>query len=318
MSRMLRYLGYLLAAVLAGYFLWIVGRTLDRSLLAALAQPAILASIVVAALLYALIIPITAWAWTQLLARQGERWRWQPLAILMGCVQLAKYIPGNVAQHAGRAILAMRAGMGGRVLTVTVLQETLLAVAASFLVGAVMLALSAPVLAQVPVESRIWLLAVAVAVGTGALALAVFDLPPKELQASPSRVARLLGMLGGFPGPSVVMKAMLAYSINYVLIGLGLWLVARAAGLPAILDFPLVTAVFALSWLLGFLAPGMPAGLGVREGIMLLLLSGVVAGPEAIGFVLLARVVTMLGDGICYLASWFAPGSLGPAKGEGP
>ena len=70
----------------------------------------------------------------------------------------------------------------------------------------------------------------------------------------------------------------------------------------------LVTAAFALSWLVGFLAPGAPAGLGVREGIMVVLLSGAADNAQLLVFVLLARLVTMLGDACNFLigSAWLA------------
>ena len=87
------------------------------------------------------------------------------------------------------------------------------------------------------------------------------------------------------------------------MIGLGLWIVALAAGFSDSIDLGVATAVFALSWLLGFLAPGAPAGLGVREGIMVLMLSPLMPDSEALAFVLLARLVTLAGDAIIYLCS---------------
>lgn len=316
MKGLRRPLGYLIAALLVGYFVWFATRALDPAALGALAEPVVLAAVLAAAVLYALILPITAWAWTRLLARQGERWRVRPLLVLLGRVQLAKYIPGNVAQHAGRALLAIRAGMGGRTVAVTVMQETLFAVAASLLVGASALAASAQGVGPVPLQYRAGLSALGIGAMAAVLVLALLDLPPERLLASRYRLARLVGHFGGLPGAGVVSRVVAAYSLNYLLIGLGLWLVVRAAGLPQALDLPLVTAAFALSWVLGFLAPGAPAGLGVREGIMLLLLSGTVSGPDAVAFVLLARVVTLLGDGLGYLMSWIGPGSPGPATTE--
>jgi uncharacterized membrane protein YbhN (UPF0104 family) len=114
--------------------------------------------------------------------------------------------------------------------------------------------------------------------------------------------------MGGLPGARVALPAFAAYATNYLLIGIGLWIIARASGMSPALDFPLITAAFALSWLIGFLAPGAPAGLGVREGIMVVLLSGAADNAQVLIFVLLARVVTMLGDICNFLigSAWLA------------
>lgn len=304
MTRAWRILGTLAALVLAAYFLWFAARSMDAQALASLESPRVLAAVGVAALMYALIIPISAWAWSRLLARQGEAWGVARLAGLMGITQLAKYIPGNVAQHASRAALALRAGMGGRALAVTVVQETVLATAASLMVGLPALALSAPGLTQLPEGARVLMLVAGVLLAVAVLVLGSVTLAPDRLAGHRSRWARALGAAGGLPGPATTLPAIAAYMVNYIVIGLGLWLVARAAGLPPQVDLALVTAAFSLAWLLGFLAPGAPAGLGVREGIMLILLAGAAPDPDLLLFVMLARAVTLLGDGVCFVGGW--------------
>jgi uncharacterized membrane protein YbhN (UPF0104 family) len=125
-------------------------------------------------------------------------------------------------------------------------------------------------------------------------------LTPERLRSHSKWWLRFLSHVGGLPGPRATFGALAAYVFNYLIIGLGLWLLASAMGLPDAFDYGLVTAVFALSWVLGFLAPGAPAGLGAREGIMLLLLNGSASGQSVVIFVLMARVVTMLGDALCF------------------
>ena len=301
MKRFQRIAGYLVAAALAGYFIWFAAGNLDIRVLHELLTPTVIATLLVAALAYAAIIPVTGWAWARLLSAQGESWPASWLTAVLAVTQMAKYLPGNIAQHAGRAGLAMREGMPGRALAVTVLQETLLAVAASVIVGVSMLAASAPGLGQLP--EGVWpvLAWVAPILLLSILLLSTVQLSPARLASSPARAMRMLGKAGGLPGARIALPALAAYSFNYVLIGAGLWLLARSANLPATLDLPLVTAAFALSWLLGFLAPGAPAGLGVREGILVVLLAGVASEGELLAFVLLARVTTMLGDVINFL-----------------
>lgn len=291
-----RLLGFAAAAALAGYFLWFASNNIDLRALASLLTPAVLVALLLAALLYAAIIPLTGWAWRRLLGGQGESWPVNWLTAVLAVTQLAKYVPGNLAQHAGRAGLALRKGMSGKALAVTVAQETILAIAASVIVGMTMLAASGPGLAQLPRSSHVALIWLVPILLLAVLMLVSVRLPPECLSRSPSRLLRLLGQIGGLPGARVALPPLTVYALNYVLIGVGLWLLARAAGLPAALDWPLVTAAFSLSWLLGFLAPGAPAGLGVREGILVVLLSGTASNGDLLAFVLLARLATMLGD----------------------
>lgn len=304
MSKIWRIATTALALALVGYFIYFAAGSLDlQTVIKTLSSPRQLAAVVVAALLYSSIIPVTGWAWRGLLASQQENWSAGQLTRILGLTQLAKYIPGNVAQHATRAALSLGAAMGTRAFLASLAQETVLAVAASVIVGLAMLALSGPGLGQLSAVMFSSLLVAGGLLATVVLALASARLHPEALRAKDGRLGRLLARLGGLPGPSATLSALLAYSLNYVLIGVGLWLVARAAGMPASVDLALVTSAFALSWVLGFLAPGAPAGLGAREGIMLLLLHGSAPDESLVIFVLLARVVTMLGDAMVFAAA---------------
>lgn len=308
MKHWWRFLGFTVATALVAYFIWFAASAVDLALLSEFLTPVVLLTLLGAGLLCAAIIPLTGWAWSRLLSGQGEAWPASWLTAVLAVTQLAKYIPGNLAQHASRAALALRAGMSGKVFAITIAQEILLALAASVALGFAMLSLSSPGLTQLPDGSRYLLLwAVPIAL-LGTLVMTCVHLPAARLLESRNSVARWLGLMGGLPGVRVALPAFAIYTANYCLIGFGLWLLARAASLPATLDLPLVTAAFALSWLLGFLAPGAPAGLGVREGILVLLLNGAASDRHLLAFVLLARLATMLGDIINFVLGtlWFA------------
>ena len=64
-----------------------------------------------------------------------------------------------------------------------------------------------------------------------------------------------------------------------------------------------VLGVYAAAWLLGFLMPGSPAGLGVRELVLLLGLTPLFGAQAATAAAALLRLVTTLGDGLAFLAA---------------
>lgn len=304
MSRPWRILSSFLALALVAYFVHFAARSLDVDLLSsALSSPAIAVSVLVAAVLYAMIVPITAWAWKRLLAVQSEQWSVPGLALILGFSQIAKYVPGNVAQHAARAAMSLRAGMRSTSFLATATQEMLLAVAASLIVGMTAWIASGRGFAQLSPSISTGVPVIGLALLMLVMILASARLDPEELRSREGLVWRLLARLGGLPGSNATLSALLAYSLNYLLIGMGLWLVAHAMGTADVLGFFVVTSAFSLSWVLGFLAPGAPAGLGAREGIMLILLHGTAGNEDLLVFVVLARLVTMLGDGICFLGA---------------
>lgn len=62
---------------------------------------------------------------------------------------------------------------------------------------------------------------------------------------------------------------------------------------------------FAISWLLGTITPGAPAGAGIREGIIILILSPHIGEANSILVSLTVRMVTILGDTAFYLLSLY-------------
>jgi len=311
-------LGFVAALALVAYFAWFAAHAFDVDALKALRYPRVAASMLLAVLLYATIIPVSAVAWQRLVRQQGESWRAWELARIMGLTQLAKYIPGNVAQLVSRAALALRAGMNSRVYAISVLQESVLAVAASLIVGFGMLALSAAGLAQLPSAARGPVVVLGIASAVVVLVLCSFELPARELLVHRRWWVRALGHAGGLPGAAVGLPVLAAYCTNYLIIGIALWIIAQALQLPPSVDFAMLTAAFALSWTLGYFAPGAPAGFGVREGTMFLLMGGVAPDAQLLLLVLLARVMTTLGDGICFAVAWLGARNAGITRTAKP
>ena len=65
-----------------------------------------------------------------------------------------------------------------------------------------------------------------------------------------------------------------------------------------------------MAWLAGLLTPGAPAGIGVRELVLVLLLKGIVPEAELLLAVLLSRLVTVGGDLLFYLVAMAIPAGL--------
>jgi hypothetical protein len=55
-----------------------------------------------------------------------------------------------------------------------------------------------------------------------------------------------------------------------------------------------------LSWLAGFLTPGAPSGLGVREVLMMMFMAGTLNEGILISAMFMHRMLTVMGDVIAY------------------
>ena len=101
--------------------------------------------------------------------------------------------------------------------------------------------------------------------------------------------------------------------------GLQVWLMARPLGLDSGSGALLAIGAFAFAWCAGFLVVFVPAGAGIREYVLLLLLGPVIGTGAAAAVVLVSRVLMTLGDLVTAgTAAWFARRSRGTAATGNP
>lgn len=302
MKRWLRWLGMALAVAGTVFFVGYALSSLRLDDLRPHLSARAGAAAIFAILLYSLTVPISAVAWRRLLASLGCRLPFARLNAILLTTQAGKYLPGNVGQHLGRIGLALAQGIPAPVLLVSIVYEMLLVMLAGVLVGIICGALSAPGLA--------WLLqgrgaALAAAIALAVAGLIAIPLLGKALHWLIVRASRSRGLEAEplrLPGWSVPASLLAVYAFAYLVIGAAISMLAAGLFPVAALDFMLLTAVFAIAWVAGFMTPGAPAGIGVREALLLLMLGGSMTAADASLLILSLRVVTTLGDMLCFVA----------------
>ena len=224
---------------------------------------------------------LLALAWRALLQAQGTAAGLVWSIRTHGVSQLSKYLPGNVMHLASRQLLGASAGVPHAVLARSSLLEL-----AGLATAGLLLSLMALPLVEVGPFPRITPAAGAVIV---LLALAA---------ARVIAGARAVQVLGCH------LLFLLVASASFTTL-----LVVLAPGSGSSLSWPAACGAYAAAWLAGFVTPGAPAGLGVREAVLVILLDGHAAEPDLLAAVVLSRAVTALGDTMFFLVAW-------PLRGE--
>ena len=221
---------------------------------------------------------------------------------------VGKYLPGNVGHLLGRAVLARELGIP----TPTVVASLVFEAAAAALAALVMAALG------LAADRRLWTdlagelpapgkLVVGLALLTGA-ALAATFLPRLLARRLPASVRHRSGR----PGVCALAGATGLYGLNFCLYG-GTAVLVIASGLTGAageVDFATwlrYAAALALAWVVGFLTPGSPGGLGVREAVLVVLLAPTLEAAPALVLALVLRLVTVVGDGLGLVLSFARP-----------
>jgi hypothetical protein len=194
--------------------------------------------------------------------------------------QLGKYLPGNVGHYAARHMLSRRHGAGHRALVVATLLEALLLASAG---GTLAVLVIQPILYSsiVPMTGAAWLMPTAAALALG-LSLAL--------------VGRKGWLDAGPRWPQMVFElgAAFALALIFFIASSGCFiLMSSSLGAG---DWLSLVPWIAASWLLGFLVPGAPGGLGIREVVLLLGLTPMIGEPHAALDAMMFRLATIGGD----------------------
>lgn len=300
-KRLMRWLGILLALGAGLYFVRYARNALIGKDLSGLMDSKIILAATLLTVLYILLIPTTALAWTWLLRGMRQPARYRRMLPIMATTQFGKYLPGNVAQHIGRIALARTAGVSLPTALFSVAYEMLLMLVACAHISALTLLWAPPTTLSYwkITEYRVPLLIV-VTLG----ALAGLLLAPRMASWLARYRASRRGDQDYVPprlhlNASTALACYVVYVINFCLIGVGLWFLAHTLLSDSGIATPSVvflTGAFAGSWILGFIAPGAPAGLGIREAILSAWLSGSLPPAQIVLLVIALRIATTLGD----------------------
>lgn len=255
-----------------------------------LANPAWIA---VSLTLYAISHISTGLSWPLTLRQLGE-----PIPLLEGIrigliSQAGKYLPGNIAHYLGRGGLAAAAGIPIKASSVSVAVELTSALSAGILLACVMLYIEPITVDFLPALSagEILLGSASAAIALGVVIWSVRKGYSAYLFALPTACLATSFAFSGL-------------SFHALVVALGHTEVSMAAAIGA----------FALAWIAGFILPGAPAGLGVREAVLISFVGPVIGPGPALASVLLHRLITAVIDGLAALLGYFWLASTSLAK----
>jgi hypothetical protein len=205
---------------------------------------------------------------------------WRDCYCIYNLTQLAKYIPGSIWHFVGRITILRERGIGAEAIRDSLLAEHLWVIASAVLF-AVVLAFTgirdffeAGLADFDPGSLSLWLLvAFVLFVGSAVLAL----LLSRRLLRW---VLRLLPPPGAIP----------ALFFTWILLGASLW-VTLGPFASSKLSIPYVIGVYCFAYVLGFLVPFAPAGLGIREAILTFAMTPFMAADLAILLTALHRMI---------------------------
>ena len=291
-ARLGRIAGY---GIVIAACVFVGSRIVDSGIAAAISEHGgvLFATVAIGGLLYAMAGLLLASAWVRLLRWCGG----SPTPMRSGIAifartQIAKYLPGNVFHLVGRHLSGRALGLSHASLVCAAWFEAVTLIAAAAVITSIG-ALIWGTFGAASASSAIAVTALAIAAPFGMAVL----LPS---------VARLTRQALPAMKPTALLAGIAIPYIHYLLFfgaaGAILWLQGAGLGGTAPDILPAIIALGAGAWIVGFLAPGAAAGIGVREAALIAGLSDGLGIADAALIALAFRAATLIGDALLFLA----------------
>lgn len=283
-QKLFRYLGWLLAAAVVA----IVGRSMSHDLLALrshpLERPPQWSLIALSGAIFLCGHAVLVQTWRSMLGCWDARLRFWQAARVWSVSNLARYLPGKLWNIGAMGAMSRELGVSPVAASGSAILSTLVNLLAGFVVAVI----SGRALLEQTSKGRSTIAMLVVALATLALMLAPLLVP---------RIAPLLGRMIGRPvqvslPARAVVYAMVGNVVAWLLYGAAFQLFVRGLLGPTTGGYAAYLAAYTISYLLGYLVLFAPAGIGVREGAMITVLTfaGLATSPQAALVALTSRV----------------------------
>jgi uncharacterized membrane protein YbhN (UPF0104 family) len=197
--------------------------------------------------------------------------------------QLGKYIPGSIWQFVGRIGFYKQAGMGNSDIRDTILLETFWVVASAFLVGISLIAIT-----QIDLLSALSrkIPKLVIIIGVAAFMIMILSLLLTQTRKL------IISYASRF---QFTVHAILTTISLWCVLGFSFWIILLPHSETAI-SLTYIIGLFALSYALGFVVPFAPAGIGIREAVLVIGLVPYIDTDSAIILATLNRLIYIISE----------------------
>jgi len=254
----------------------------------------------ICAALFAMYVYLNAFAWYKALCFFSKKdVPFLACATVYTKANIGKYIPGNVMHFVGRNAFGRQLGCTQAQLALGTLLEIFMCVfcGAFWSFALARQTLIKLLLKYMGMLDRQLVVLLAFLAAIALAATVWFVLKKKSIILNELRAIispALFRLLGVF---------FLIYSGSFVLVT-GFFVLFLSFSIPiAAANLLVIASAYIMSWLIGFVVPGSPGGIGVREAVLLFTLGKVCPAPVLLGAVVIQRLISVLGDMLAWIAA---------------
>lgn len=237
--------------------------------------------------------------WRWILRRTGSSISFRKLFRAWFISNLGKYVPGKVWQFLGMLLLLEKEGVPKKnTFSTGVLGQTLSVISGLFIT---LIFLGSEVYSKI-LSKNPALMTVVIIFFTGILTLIFYPKLLERIINFGLRVLKKDQILLDLKSKNVFLY-FVSYSLAWLLFGLAFTIFIKAFTSASLELYPGLTGAFAFSFNIGFLALFAPGGIGVREGVLVLLLEAFFPTPVAILISILSRLWISVVELLCFVVA---------------
>jgi uncharacterized membrane protein YbhN (UPF0104 family) len=221
--------------------------------------------------------------WYIQLHQKHPKMRFSSFYKIIGTSQIGKYLPGNIGHIIGRVFLAKQYEIKLKEVTTSILYESLLLIFSGLLISIGYFIYFDHI--DLGIDNKI-IIYLFIVVSILILAFII------------SRKVKLFNFLPN----KHILYIILLNLFSFIILGLILFIIQYLLIDESISIIKLIIAI-AISFVSGFIVPGSPGGIGVREFIFVTLLTSNLNEANALVMIVTLRLITVIGDIGMYLIS---------------
>ncbi len=206
---------------------------------------------------------------------------------IYGKSQIAKYIPGNVFHVIGRHILGKQEGIKHIVLVGATIYEILGLICASILIS-----LSGVILFDLENNYLSFYQSICLFIVIFLIFVLVIGITPNLMQKHDINIPNK-NLMDSIIHISLIY---LSYFIFFIIAGLLLVFIVKVFIYLNFFTVGKIIVIFCIAWVTGFVVPGAPGGIGVREAVIIFFIAPIIGEAQGVAVSIAIRFVTLIGD----------------------
>lgn len=230
---------------------------------------------------------------------------------------IGKYLPGNIFQYVGRFTLSHQAGIKSGPTALGIISEVLLLTVAAIMLAMPLyfsetMSLTTNFTPRTSLSHKYFLVCIAFA----ALILIIYTLAKRNNLSIRTWFRSFSGIKGNFKLIlSISTVPIICYSLSFATSGLAAQLIiTNGWQMPENIATPILISAYAISFMVGFIMPGAPGGLGVREFALVSVLTPLLGFTESLSLAIALRICSLIADFLGAIITLLIPKKLVKVK----